>query len=93
LDKIIEILKSIEKPIIQSMFIRGSYKGISVDNTTETELIPWVETIKMINPGLVMIYTISRDTPYDTLKKVPLNELENIAKRVEDLGIETQISA
>lgn len=93
LEKIIEILKSIEKPIIQTMFIRGSYKGISVDNTTEKELIPWLETIKMITPGLVMIYTISRDTPFDTLKKVPLNELEDIAKKVEDLGIETQISA
>jgi wyosine [tRNA(Phe)-imidazoG37] synthetase (radical SAM superfamily) len=92
-NKTIGILKEIEKPIIQTMFLKGTYKGIFVDNTNEAEIVPWLDTIKMINPSLVMIYTISRDTPFETLKKIPLGELESIAQRVEDLGIQTQISA
>ncbi len=40
-----------------------------------------------------MIYTISRDTPEDArLKKVPLNELKEIAALVESIGIRTQVS-
>lgn len=92
LKKTIEILSSMDKPIIQTMFVRGSYKGIPVDNTSEYEIKPWLETLKVINPGLVMIYTIARDTPFDTLEKVPENQLKQIANRVEQLGIETQIS-
>lgn len=92
LDKIIGILRSMNKPIIQTMFLKGSYKGIPVDNTTENEIEPWLETLKTIRPGLVMIYTIARDTPFDTLEKIPENKLNEIAQRVEELGIETQIS-
>jgi hypothetical protein len=40
-----------------------------------------------------MIYTISRDAPQESrLKKVPLQELQEIASRVKKLGIETQVS-
>jgi hypothetical protein len=41
-----------------------------------------------------MIYTFSRDTPEGgLLKKIPLEELNHIASRVEKLGILTQVSA
>lgn len=93
LDTIIDTFKRLKEPIIQTMFLRGSFKGIPVNNTTEAELVPWLETLSMINPGLVMIYTISRDTPFETLEKISLDELEKIAQRVKDLGIQTQISA
>ena len=39
-----------------------------------------------------MVYTIARDTPIDTLKKVPQAELESIAERVRALGIPVQVS-
>jgi hypothetical protein len=40
-----------------------------------------------------MIYTISRDTPEGgSLARVPLKELKEIAARVNELGIETQVS-
>jgi hypothetical protein len=64
-----------------------------IDNTTPRELEAWLVAIRDIAPREVMIYTIHRDTPVGgNLKKVPLEELNLIAARVRDLGIETQVS-
>ncbi len=92
LEKTIQRLKLLPSPIIQTMFIKGTYKGQIVNNATEEELVPWLKTLSEIKPALVMIYTIARDTPFDTLKKVSQPELELIAKRVMELGLEVQIS-
>jgi len=78
--------------IIQTLFIRGEYKGKMIDNTTEEEIALWLQHLRKIQPREVMIYTISRDTPIDTLEKIELPELERIAKRVEAEGFSTQIS-
>lgn len=93
LGKTIQRLKLMSSPIIQTMFVKGTYKGQIVNNATEKELVPWLKTLSEIKPALVMIYTIARDTPFDTLKKVPQPELELIAKRVMELGFEVQISS
>ncbi|MFV0268691.1 MAG: hypothetical protein ACK5HT_16320, partial [Draconibacterium sp.] len=69
------------KVIIQTLFIRGSFKGQALDNTTEAEISAWLELLKKINPRQVMIYTSARDTPVDTLHKVSLKELNAIAER------------
>jgi wyosine [tRNA(Phe)-imidazoG37] synthetase (radical SAM superfamily) len=79
--------------IIQTLFLRGSYKGKNIDNTTPEEIGAWLKALEMIKPSEVMIYTISRDTPEGgELKKVPLAELKRIAAQVNRLGIETQVS-
>jgi wyosine [tRNA(Phe)-imidazoG37] synthetase (radical SAM superfamily) len=81
------------RQIIQTMFIRGSYNGKMIDNTTETELTAWKALLKEIRPKSVMIYTFARDTPTDELKKIPVDELEAIAASVkEELGLEVQVS-
>jgi wyosine [tRNA(Phe)-imidazoG37] synthetase (radical SAM superfamily) len=81
------------KVIIQTLFLRGSYEGNSIDNTTEPEIQEWLKALEKISPSEVMIYTISRDTPHGSeLKKIPVRELREIASRVEKLGIKTQIS-
>ncbi len=80
------------KVIIQTMFIRGSFKGNAIDNTTEKEIAAWIEVLKKINPRQVMIYTIARDTPVETLEKVPLEELNEIADRVRAAGFDVQVS-
>jgi Fe-S oxidoreductases len=81
------------KLIIQTLFLRGIYNGKVVDNTTQVEIREWLKAIERIKPSEVMIYTISRDTPEDArLKKVPLNELKEIAALVESIGIRTQVS-
>ena len=80
------------KVIIQTMFVTGEFEGKKVDNTTEEDITTWIELLKKIEPESVMIYTIERDTPFDTLYKVPLEKLNEIAKRVEASGIKTQVS-
>ncbi len=93
LDKTVEQLIAFNGHLkIQTMFVRGSFKGQEVNNTTEEEISAWIELIKKINPLQVMIYTIARDTPVDTLEKVPVEELNSIADRLRDIGFEVQVS-
>lgn len=94
IEELIENLVSFNgKVIIQTLFLRGLYNNIVIDNTTQQEIDAWLKAIKRINPSEVMIYTISRDTPEGSqLKKVPVRELRRIAELVESLGIKTQVS-
>jgi wyosine [tRNA(Phe)-imidazoG37] synthetase (radical SAM superfamily) len=79
--------------IIQTMFLRGSFNGVSFDNTTENEITNWINILKEIRPKKVMIYSIARDTPADTLVGIPLKQLQKIARRVEDeTAISVQVS-
>jgi wyosine [tRNA(Phe)-imidazoG37] synthetase (radical SAM superfamily) len=93
-DELIENLKKFNgNLIIQTLFLRGHYKGRQIDNTTPEEISAWLDALKKIIPSEVMIYTISRDTPEGgSLNKVPLEELQEIARKVKKLGIPTQVS-
>jgi wyosine [tRNA(Phe)-imidazoG37] synthetase (radical SAM superfamily) len=93
-DNLIKELKGLRgQLIVQTLFLRGTYKGTRIDNTTQEEIDAWLKAIKKINPAEVMIYTISRDTPEGKgLSKVPMAELKRIAALVNKLGIKTQVS-
>jgi len=93
-DELIENLKKFNgNLIIQTLFLRGSSNGKQIDNTTPEEVNAWLEALNKIKPSEVMIYTISRDTPEGgLLNKVPVEELRQIALKVEKLGIRTQVS-
>jgi len=93
-DELIENLQKFKgKLIIQTLFLRGSFNGKTIDNTTPQEINAWLEALKKIQPSEVMIYTFSRDTPEGgLLKKIPVEELRQIARKVEKLGIHTQVS-
>lgn len=78
--------------ILQTLFVRGSYKGQELDNTSKKEVEQWLSIVKKLMPKEAMIYTIARDTPVETLKKVPVSDLESIADRVRALGIPVQVS-
>ena len=93
LKDVVENLKSFDgKVIIQTLFLHGSFKGEIIDNTTEEELSEWLKLIAEIKPSQVMIYTIERDTPATGLEKVNLEELQQIAERVKEIGFEVQVS-
>jgi len=79
--------------IIQTIFLRGSFEGLVIDNTTDLEVNAWLELVKAIRPKEVMIYTIARDTPAVGLEKVLLKDLKAIAAKVEAMGIPVQVSA
>jgi len=78
--------------IIQTMFVQGAYWGQMVDNTTPEELEAWERAIVAIHPAQVMIYTIARNTPVDTLRKVSGEKLREIATMIEKHGITVQVS-
>ena len=78
------------KLTIQTLFLRGEYKGQRVDNTTEEEVSAWLKLIKEIKPQSVMVYTLDRPTPATDLEKVSEQELERIRERVRAAGIKAQ---
>jgi len=80
----------IENVIIQSMFLKGEYKGIAFDNTIEPNLSRWLGQLQQIKPKSVMIYSIARETPAHGLLKLTKQELETIAQGVRDLGIKAE---
>lgn len=77
---------------VQTMFLRGTSQGEEIDNTTEEEVSAWLALIERIRPARVMVYTLDRDTPCPTLEKVSREELQQIARRVEALGIECPVA-
>jgi len=92
LTNIIDNLKLFKKNlIIQTLFVRGSFKGIEIDNTSQEEVSTLLELYWEISPDEVQVYTIARDTPISTLNKVPLSELEDIAIKIEEMGINTSV--
>ena len=91
--KVVEQLKAFNgKVIVQTMFLRGQYEGRVVDNTTEEQIVAWLEAVKAIAPESVMVYSIARDTPCKSLTKVEREELEKIAERVRALGISCSVA-
>lgn len=89
----VELLKAFEgNLIIQTMFLRGEYLGQKVDNTTDEEVSAWLELVKEIAPKQVMVYSLDRDTPCQTIYKVEKDELREIAARVEALGIACSVA-
>lgn len=96
--KVEELIENLKKfngqLIIQTLFLRGIYNGRQIDNTTPGEVDAWLKALELIRPAEVMVYTISRDTPDESLlRKIPAAELKQIASKVEKLGIRTQVSA
>ena len=84
----VELMKLFEGHlIVQTMFLRGMCNGRRVDNTTEREVAAWLDLVREIAPRQVMVYSLDRDTPCPTLEKVPKEELQAIARRVEQAGI------
>ena len=73
--------------IIQTMFMRGTYNGASVDNTGEAFVGPWLEVVKSIKPQQVMVYTIDRETPAQGLENASREQLDAIRDRVIEAGI------
>ena len=80
------------KLIIQTMFLRGERDGISLDNTTEEEIAGWIDALKQIRPRQVMIYTIDRETPLKSLRKVSPEDLDAIAERARREGFDVTVS-
>lgn len=78
--------------IMQTMFLRGEYLGQRVDNTTPEQISAWLEIVKRLSPKQVMVYSLDRDTPCQTLEKVEKEELQKIADMVQAIGIACSVA-
>ena len=89
LKEIIAYLKAFKgNVIIQTMFLKGTTdEGEDVDNTSDLFVLPWIEVVKDINPRSVMIYTIDRETPDQSLQKATHQELDRIVALLDKEGI------
>jgi wyosine [tRNA(Phe)-imidazoG37] synthetase (radical SAM superfamily) len=93
LSKMVSLLRKFDgKLIIQTMFIRANHLDTNIDNTTEVEIEAWIELLKEIKPSEVMIYTIARNTPIQTIEKITPSQLNEIARRVKKAGFNIQVS-
>jgi wyosine [tRNA(Phe)-imidazoG37] synthetase (radical SAM superfamily) len=94
LEQLIEQLHTFRNNLtIQTLFVKGSYNDYSFDNSSDEELTAWLQLIRDLNPKLVMVYTIARDTPIRTIQKISKQKLDDIAAKVRDLGIPVTISS
>lgn len=92
LEQIVSNLKKFNgKLIIQSMFLRGTLNNNIIDNTVESELTEWLHYLQVIKPEEVMLYSIDRRPPVAMLEKISESELQEIAKRVEQLNIKASV--
>lgn len=79
--------------VVQTLFLKGSFKGQSFNNTSDIEVEAWINLLRIIAPERVMIYTIARDTPLDTLEKISLDKLREIAEKVKcELNTTVEVS-
>lgn len=92
IENIVENLQKMNGQLsIQTLFLRGSYNGKIIDNTSEKEIGLWLGHLKKINPQKVIIYPIDRATPLSGLEKIEAEELENIANQIRKAGFKAEI--
>ncbi len=80
------------KCIIQTMMLRGNHAGKHIDNTTAEEVDALIQAYRRIGPRQVMLYSIDRATPEADLQKVEKEELETIAAKMRENGINVTVS-
>ena len=75
--------------IIQTMILRGE----GIDNSTDEEVSALIKVYNDIRPRSIMIYSIARKTPDETLQAVNHDELKTIADRIErETGIPVSVA-
>jgi wyosine [tRNA(Phe)-imidazoG37] synthetase (radical SAM superfamily) len=76
LEHIVECLCSMERVIIQSIFLKGA-----VDNTSSENLSAWIAAVGSIKPEVVQMYSTDRPVPKQGIERVEREQLEHIAER------------
>lgn len=92
-DKVIGQLEKFgNQCIVQTMMLRGSYNGKEIDNTTPEEIDALTEAYRRIGPREVMLYSIDRKTPAESLRNVSREELDRIAALLGRSGVKIDVA-
>ena len=90
--RVVEALKQFHGDfILQTMFLRGERDGRRFDCTDRRHSDAWVRMVLRLRPREVMMYTLDRVPPLNTLQKVSVEEMQEIARPLVDAGILVQI--
>ena len=90
---LIDHLKKFEGDlIIQTMLLKGQYKGVNFDNTTDEEVNAWLNAMKEIRPRQIMLYSLDRETPVQQLEKISFDKMNEIAEKARQLGFEVSVA-
>lgn len=92
LSKIVEEMAAFKgRVIVQTLFLRGTVNNQTIDNTSEEEISLWLKHILRINPSLVMLYSVSRETPEQELEKVGKEEMLAIGRKLDAIKIPWEV--
>lgn len=92
--QVVEWLKLFEgRFTLQTCFLRGTYQGHNIDNTTPEEVQAWYAVIRTLQPQQIMMYVIDRATPVSTLEKIDRATMEQIAAPLRAEGRDVIVSA
>ncbi|NSW44991.1 MAG: radical SAM protein [Bacteroidales bacterium] len=75
------------KIYLQTMFVKGTYNGILIDNTTDNEIEALIDQYIKIQPKAVMLYSLDRIPPLSSLQKIDAHTMQDIAKKIQQAGI------
>ncbi len=78
ISQIVSTARKLENVVIQSLFVQGI-----MDNTTDSEVEEWVESISLVEPKEVHIYTLQQDPQVPGIKKADENRLYFISSILE----------
>lgn len=93
LDNVIKKIKLMgSNLVIQTMFVKWNINGKEYDNTDERHVNQWLEIISLIKPPRLMIYTIDRDTPLQTMWKISKERLDEIGRLAQQFVPSVSIS-
>jgi wyosine [tRNA(Phe)-imidazoG37] synthetase (radical SAM superfamily) len=87
LEGIVAGLKSLNKFVIQTMFVRGK-----IDNSSDWEVKSWIKRLEELKPLWVQIYTLDRGAASEQLERVELSRLNEIAQMAEAItGVQVEV--
>jgi len=79
------------KLIVQTLFVQGYNQHKGIDNSNEYEVNAWLHLLQEIQPESVILYPIEREIPENSIQKVDVQILNNIAKKVQAIGFKTEV--
>jgi wyosine [tRNA(Phe)-imidazoG37] synthetase (radical SAM superfamily) len=72
---------------LQTLFFKGELEGQYFNNAAEPHLSLWFDVVKQLRPRQVMLYTLDRRTPVQQLEKISVEELKEIAGKLQGFGV------
>jgi len=79
LDEIVEGLRTLGNVTLQCLF-SGGPDG----NDPDFHVEEWTRKVKKISPLFVQVYSLARQSPTETLTRLPVSQLDAIRRRVEN---------